>query len=358
MSLSHASPSSKSSPYVGTLKIFPLLCDEVKLNFIFFTDQDKGLQHLKVADTTKGSKLKINQWFKLRGFKQQQNNFILDGSSSISPFNAPKPEVTQEMKATAAALLHDFMFSKIDQIKSAAMENWTRCSVVGKIICAGRKENKVKKGNRDPFAMQNYRLADETGTIRIVAFNRKEPILRGQNYVIHNARKKIYEGRHQIEVDDSTVIEEALQFEADELNNDMSANEDDTSNELQGDITGIVCGSTILYDACNKCKKKFQNGCCPKRCSAGSKKAVTAKLDIEYEENGAQDVQVQVFTEHLQMILGKDCDTFENADAYEEDFGFICPVKIKFQIDSDNDGKKKLAECEVIRRWEPEDVVE
>ena len=85
---------------------------------------------------------------------------------------------------------------------------------------------------------------------------------------------------------------------------------------------------------------------------------MTAKLDLEYEENGAQDVQVQVFTEHLQMILGKDCDTFENADAYEEDFGFICPVKIKFQIDSDNDGKKKLAECEVIRRWEPEDVVE
>ena len=333
------------------------MCDEAKLNFIFYTDQEQGLQFLKIADKAKGSKLRINQWFKLRGFKQGENSFTLDSSTSISPCNAPKPEITEEMKERANSLLHDFMFSKISRVKSAAMEDYTRCSVVGKIICTGRKENKIQQGSkREPFALQNYRIADETATIRIVAFNRKEPILKNRFYVIHNGKKRIYNGRHQIEVDDSTIIEEAPQYEKDNFSNDMSENEDETSNELQGDITGIVCGSTILYDACNKCKKKLQNGSCPKKCNAGSKKAVTAKLDVEYEENGAQDVQVQVFTEHLQKILGKDCDTFENGDAYEDEFGLICPIKIKFQINSDNDGKKKLAECEVIKRWDPEDL--
>ena len=106
-----------------------------------------------------------------------------------------------------------------------------------------------------------------------------------------------------------------------------------------------------LYDGCLKCKKKD----CIKNCNAGTKKQVTAKIDVEYQHNGNQDDQLQAFTEDLTKIMEKPLDEIENAEAYEEEFCFICPVKIKFRIDT-IEGKKKMAECQVIHRWHPNDV--
>ena len=103
--MSQPTPHSQSKPYMGTMKIFPIVMDESKLNFIFFSEQEAGLQHLKIADKTKASKLSINQWFKLWGFKIGNESYIIDQHSSVSLLNAPKPEITLEMKSDASNIL-------------------------------------------------------------------------------------------------------------------------------------------------------------------------------------------------------------------------------------------------------------
>ena len=140
---SQSSQYSQSEPYVGTLKVYLIKSDESKLNFIFCSDQEHGLQHLKVADKSKGLKLKVNNWYKLRGFKRTEGSFIIETCSSISLYNAVKPEVTEEMEEEANRLLNIRQFCPISKVKSDAVSNYSRVSVKGKIVCCGTKEAKT-----------------------------------------------------------------------------------------------------------------------------------------------------------------------------------------------------------------------
>ena len=109
------------------------------------------------------------------------------------------------------------------------------------------------------------------GIISVTAFDFKKDLKRDTCYIIHNCKKNVYQGRSQLEIDESTVIEETKDLCIENFCMEMSENEDDQDQELKGEVSGIVCGSVNLYDACLRCKKKLQNEVCPNRCNSNSK---------------------------------------------------------------------------------------
>ena len=108
-----------------------------------------------------------------------------------------------------------------------------------------------------------------------------------------------------------------------------------------------------MYEGCSKCGKKLQNGACPNDGNMSSTKKITAKLEIEYEQDGPQDAQVQAFTKEMNVLLGKDSNEFEDGKAYEEEFSLSCPIKIKFILKKDSDGKNIIEQCTIIKRVNP-----
>ena len=347
-----------STPGHGVVKVYLLLCDEIKLNYAIYSAQDQSIQHMKIVDPGKISNFRQNEWRKIRGYRIENGSVVVDNRTSVSGFNALKPEITEEQLSEARQVLRSHQFTSIATAKSDSTANYSRISVAGKIVCSGKKETKTRHSDNTKFTMQNYRIADESSTIRLVAFDFQQELCRNQIYVIHNCKKHVFQGRHQIEIDEHSVVEEAKDLSLSNVSMDMSDNEDDQ--ELQGEVSGIVCGSVNLYDACLKCKKKLQNDFCPNRCIADSKKAVTAKIEIEYQDDdeGQSDVQLQVFSEDLNKMIGKDCSQISDSGAYEEEFMLICPIKIKFTMDADPEGKLRMTSCHVLKRWAPSDVHE
>ena len=351
---------SQSEPYVGTLKIFPVLVDKEKLNLIFYSDDESGLRHLKIADKAKGARLQVGQWFKLRGFKSSKGSFILDSHSSISLYNSVKPEITEEMRKNAKRILERSQYTAISTVKSTATTNYSRVSIKGMLICHGKKKTLQRRTDNKEFTLQRFRMADTTGTIRLICFDRDEVLVRNKAYIIHNGKKRFYDNHHEIEIDASTVIE-ATEITDVEFSKEMSDNEDEQVLEITGQITGIVCDSVNLYQGCLRCRKKVMDDICPNpdHRDAGSKKCITAAVEVEYkdEENKDQDKQVQVFTQHLEKILGKAADEFDDQETFEVAFTLICPVEIRFSMETATDGKAKMDQCDVVKRSEIDDDV-
>ena len=346
-----------TQPNINTMKIYPIHSDAEKLNFVVKTGQDETLQFLKVSDESKGSRLRLNDWHKIRDFKIVNGSITLVFQTSISHCNAIKPKINPDHLQQAKKMLKQRKenMQTIAQAKSDEFKEGDFVTIRGKLVTQGRIESKTRLGDGKPFTLQKMRIADETATIRISAFNCKKTLVKGHFYTIHLAKKRNYQGRIQIEINEATKIEEKKSIGIEKFCEDMSENEDE--NELDGEVSGIVWGSTILYEGCSTHKKKMVNGKCPTCGGCISISQIRAKIDLEYEDadKGPQDIQLTLFNTQLQELLGKDCSKFEDSNSLEEEFALFCPIKIKFQIADDKDGKKKLLSCRVVTRSAPGD---
>ena len=136
MSLSSQSPSkSDTKPYIGSLKIFPLAIDASKMNAIFYTGPNDDLQHLKITDKDKGSKLRLSNWFKLRGYKFSNGSYVMEKTTSLSPLSLLKPEISDEKAAFANQLLQSKGITAIATAKSERTADNSKVTVFGKIVC-------------------------------------------------------------------------------------------------------------------------------------------------------------------------------------------------------------------------------
>ena len=352
MSLSSQSPSkSDTKPYIGSLKIFPLAIDASKMNAIFYTGPNDDLQHLKITDKDKGSKLRLSNWFKLRGYKFSNGSYVMEKTTSLSPLSLLKPEISDEKAAFANQLLQSKGITAIATAKSERTADNSKVTVFGKIVCKGILQNKFRAKDGQPFTLQNFRLADGTGTIRVTVFNKNNCFTLDKCYKIYNIRKNIYMGKSTLQLDEGTVFEELPSTDI-TFSTDMSDDEGKENLIFKGIITGLICGSVNFYNACGGCMKKVtENNECPrtKPCNKGVKKSVYAKVDIEYaDQEGDKDAEFQVFEAQLNILQGKSCEEYATTDDYEQAFNDFCPIHLNFKMNEDQDDKKKLIFCEVL----------
>jgi CHAD domain-containing protein len=92
------------------------------------------------------------------------------------------------------------------------------------------------------FTRRNIRIADNSGTIRIQLFGNKVDLVKiNKKYVFHQLRKRIYNGRHQLEIFGKSSVEEVPINDLEVLNEDLS--EDEELRAVASDlISGMITG--------------------------------------------------------------------------------------------------------------------
>ena len=347
--MSHTMTSPQKEVLPGALKIFPLLFDEGRLNCVAYSE-DGTLKHLKIIDRHKASRLRLNSWFRIRGLEKENSSVVFGKKANLSAFRDAKPDISDAILDEARDLLDSIQPKPISVIKSPETPELSRVSVKGKIVRMGEVTPRRNSRDGSHFSVQNYRIADSSATMRVTAFNTKDSLTMNDCYIIHNAKKKIFNGRHSIEMDDKAI---AKKIEGDiPTSDDMSDDEGGAEAYMEGAVCGIQYGNTILYDACSNsiCRKRVGgDGKCPNGCGAPTQKAVTATVDLEYSHNGKkEDVAAQVFTDELNQLQGKLCGEFANEEEFENSFELRCPIQVKFSLITQRDGKKRLAK---VSQW-------
>ena len=350
-------PSSQSRASADTLKFYPFLHDTHKLSFIVLLE-DQKLQHLKILDRSKGKKITLHKWYKLRNYEVNGPSLVLGKITNLSSTFEPQPTITAELLEAGEQLLRERQTMSVAAVKSAQIAEDSRVSVIGSIIAKGPVTPRKNKTSRCDFNVQNFRIADSTATMRVTIFNKNDLLQHGNRYLIHHAKKKVYEGRHSLEVDWKTVIQELEPAAADApLSLAMSDDESgqgrrNVQNKISGMVTGIHYGSINIYDACSntRCKKKVdEEGNCPNKCNMTVIKNITATIEIEFIERNNENLAVQAFTKDLDRLMGRPVSEFRDAQEYEEQFELCCPLNLKFELAQDKDGRKRLHDVTYVQ---------
>ena len=204
--MSQPSSSSQSEPFIGALKIFPLLFDASRLNAVVHLE-DGTLKHLKIIDKKKFARLRPNSWFRIQGIDQENSSIVLNTNSNFSALRQAKPDISEASLEQARILLADAQPQVISVVKSPQISELRRVSVKGKVIRKGEVTPRTNSKDGSSFTVQNFRIADPSGTMRVAVFNKKDALSLNDFIVIHNAKKKFYKRRHLVEFDHKTSVE-------------------------------------------------------------------------------------------------------------------------------------------------------
>ena len=338
---------SQGELFAGIAKLAPILHDAQRLNYIVYIENEADLQHLKVTDIKNGERLELKKWFKLRNYKMSNGSILLNKDALLNKAatkGAFAPSAEQLKKAEE--MMQRYVSISLESAKSSQIGEYSRITVMGRIMSKGPIENRNRKSDGKPFSVQKYRIQDATATMQVSVFSRDDLFSPDQSYLIHNAMKRFFRNKAYLEVDKNSVVED-VELEGIDFCTDNSDHEGEADMKYAGTVTGILYGQTHLYDGCKGCKKNLFKVACG--CNQGVRKSAAAKLEIEFEEeeNGKKEMIFQVFTNELDRIQGKPCGDFDSPESFEAHMDLSLPCDIKFDISSEN----ILSRCEVVKRW-------